>query len=107
MYDKNIWFSLQVICWVLGEYGTADGKYDAAYITGKLCDIAEAYSGDETEGIIKIILCFGFCQFGNWNFKTLFVLACLYLSNFRNYYCVSVISKGKKCTIMNGHFFLE
>ncbi|XP_030480195.1 AP-4 complex subunit epsilon [Cannabis sativa] len=39
---------LQVICWVLGEYGTADGKYDAAYITGKLCDIAEAYSGDET-----------------------------------------------------------
>ncbi|KAK4769235.1 hypothetical protein SAY86_027385 [Trapa natans] len=39
---------LQVICWVLGEYGTADRKYSASYITGKLCDIAEAYSSDET-----------------------------------------------------------
>ncbi|GKV10504.1 hypothetical protein SLEP1_g21853 [Rubroshorea leprosula] len=39
---------LQVICWVLGEYGTADGKFSASYITGKLCDIAEAYSNDET-----------------------------------------------------------
>ncbi|KAG4938523.1 hypothetical protein AAZX31_16G071000 [Glycine max] len=39
---------LQVICWVLGEYGTADGKYSASYITGKLCDVAEAYSNDET-----------------------------------------------------------
>ncbi|XP_010540708.1 PREDICTED: AP-4 complex subunit epsilon [Tarenaya hassleriana] len=39
---------LQVICWVLGEYGTADGKYSASYITGKLCDVAEAYSSDET-----------------------------------------------------------
>ncbi|CAL0331637.1 unnamed protein product [Lupinus luteus] len=39
---------LQVICWVLGEYGTADGKYSASYMTGKLCDIAEAYSNDET-----------------------------------------------------------
>ncbi|XP_050376332.1 AP-4 complex subunit epsilon [Argentina anserina] len=39
---------LQVICWVLGEYGTADGKYSALYITGKLCDVAEAYSNDET-----------------------------------------------------------
>ncbi|XP_027345534.1 AP-4 complex subunit epsilon-like isoform X1 [Abrus precatorius] len=39
---------LQVICWVLGEYGTADGKYSASYVTGKLCDIAEAYSNDET-----------------------------------------------------------
>ncbi|PON76157.1 Adaptor protein complex AP-4, epsilon subunit [Trema orientale] len=38
---------LQVICWVLGEYGTADGKYPASYITGKLCDVAEAYSSDE------------------------------------------------------------
>ncbi|XP_022936679.1 AP-4 complex subunit epsilon [Cucurbita moschata] len=37
---------LQVICWVLGEYGTADGKYSASYIAGKLCDIAEAYSND-------------------------------------------------------------
>ncbi|XP_054808762.1 AP-4 complex subunit epsilon-like [Prosopis cineraria] len=39
---------LQVICWVLGEYGTADGKYSASYIAGKLCDMAEAYSNDET-----------------------------------------------------------
>lgn len=39
---------LQVICWVLGEYGTADGKHSASYITGKLCDMAEAYSNDET-----------------------------------------------------------
>ncbi|KAL9328372.1 hypothetical protein ACSQ67_003375 [Phaseolus vulgaris] len=38
---------LQLICWVLGEYGTADGKYSASYISGKLCDIAEAYSNDE------------------------------------------------------------
>ncbi|XP_057830971.2 AP-4 complex subunit epsilon [Cryptomeria japonica] len=37
---------LQVICWVLGEYGTADGKYPASYIIGKLCDVAEAHSGD-------------------------------------------------------------
>ncbi|KAK1259364.1 AP-4 complex subunit epsilon [Acorus gramineus] len=39
---------LQVICWVLGEYGTADGKYSAAYITGKLCDVAEAHSNNST-----------------------------------------------------------
>lgn len=39
---------LQVICWVLGEYGTADGKYSASYLTGKLCDMAESYSSDET-----------------------------------------------------------
>ncbi|GLT81031.1 hypothetical protein SLA2020_524390 [Shorea laevis] len=39
---------LQVICWVLGEYGTADGKFSASYFTGKLCDVAEAYSNDET-----------------------------------------------------------
>ncbi|XP_054824029.1 AP-4 complex subunit epsilon-like [Prosopis cineraria] len=39
---------LQVICWVLGEYGTADGKHSASYITGKLCDVAEAYSDDVT-----------------------------------------------------------
>ncbi|CAN1143946.1 AP-4 complex subunit epsilon [Linum perenne] len=38
---------LQVICWVLGEFGTADGKHSASYITGKLCDVAEAYSDDE------------------------------------------------------------
>ncbi|KAL8521481.1 hypothetical protein ACS0TY_011846 [Phlomoides rotata] len=39
---------LQVICWVLGEYGTADGKYSASYITGKLSDVAEAHSTDDT-----------------------------------------------------------
>jgi AP-4 complex subunit epsilon-1 len=39
---------LQVISWVLGEYGTADGKYSASYISGKLCDVADAYSSDET-----------------------------------------------------------
>ncbi|KAH9608623.1 hypothetical protein KSS87_019833 [Heliosperma pusillum] len=37
-----------VICWVLGEYGTAYGKHSASYITGKLCDVAEAYSTDDT-----------------------------------------------------------
>lgn len=42
------WFWLQVICWVLGEYGTADGKYSASYITGKLCDVAESHSSDDT-----------------------------------------------------------
>lgn len=39
---------MQVICWVLGEYGTADGKYSASYITGKLFDVAEAHSTDDT-----------------------------------------------------------
>ncbi|KAF6161825.1 hypothetical protein GIB67_029910 [Kingdonia uniflora] len=32
----------------LGEYGTADGKFSASYITGKLCDVAEAHSNDDT-----------------------------------------------------------
>lgn len=39
---------LQVICWVLGEYGTAEGKYSASHIIGKLCDVAEAHSSDDT-----------------------------------------------------------
>ncbi|KAJ4748562.1 AP-1 complex subunit gamma [Rhynchospora pubera] len=39
---------LQVICWVLGEYGTADGRHSASYIVGKLCDVAEAHSSDDT-----------------------------------------------------------
>ncbi|KAK8480694.1 hypothetical protein V6N13_036132 [Hibiscus sabdariffa] len=39
---------LQVICWVLGEYGTADGMFSASDVTGKLCDVAEAYSSNET-----------------------------------------------------------
>ncbi|KAE8703455.1 AP-4 complex subunit epsilon [Hibiscus syriacus] len=39
---------LQVICWVLGEYGTADGMFCASDITGKLCDVAEAYYSNNT-----------------------------------------------------------
>ncbi|KAI5077093.1 hypothetical protein GOP47_0006917 [Adiantum capillus-veneris] len=38
---------LQVICWVLGEYGTADRTHSAVYIIGKLCDVAEAHPGDD------------------------------------------------------------
>eukprot|EP00252_Welwitschia_mirabilis_P018924 TRINITY_DN4243_c0_g2_i1.p1 TRINITY_DN4243_c0_g2~~TRINITY_DN4243_c0_g2_i1.p1 ORF type:complete len:923 (+),score=193.52 TRINITY_DN4243_c0_g2_i1:295-2769(+) len=38
---------LQVICWVLGEYGTANGKYSAQHIIGKLCDLADAHSEDD------------------------------------------------------------
>ncbi|KAI0492635.1 hypothetical protein KFK09_026911 [Dendrobium nobile] len=51
---------LQVICWVLGEYGTADGNYSASYIIGKLCDVVEAHPNDITvkayaiTGIMKI-----------------------------------------------------
>lgn len=41
-------FYVQIICWVLGEYGTADGKYSASYIIGKLCDVAEAHLTDDT-----------------------------------------------------------
>ncbi|CAA2987972.1 AP-4 complex subunit epsilon [Olea europaea subsp. europaea] len=40
--------ALQVICWVLGEYGTTDGKYPASFITRKLCDVAEAHSTNDT-----------------------------------------------------------
>ncbi|KAI7995710.1 AP-4 complex subunit epsilon [Camellia lanceoleosa] len=39
---------LQVICWVFGEYETADGQHSGSYITGKLCDVAEAHSSDDT-----------------------------------------------------------
>ncbi|KAL5100979.1 hypothetical protein RYX36_005306 [Vicia faba] len=38
---------LQVICWVIGEYGITDGKHFASHIAGKSCDMAEAYSNDE------------------------------------------------------------
>jgi len=34
------------VCWVLGEYGTADGTHSADDIIGKLCDVAEAHLGD-------------------------------------------------------------
>lgn len=37
---------LQVICWVLGEYGTADGAHSAVDIIARLCDIAEGHSSD-------------------------------------------------------------
>jgi AP-4 complex subunit epsilon-1 len=39
---------LQVICWVLGEYGTADGTHSADDIIGRLCDVAESHPGDIT-----------------------------------------------------------
>ena len=47
-------FHFQIICWVLGEYGTADGKYSASYIIGKLCDVAEAHLTDDT---VKVCFC--------------------------------------------------
>lgn len=37
----------------MGEYGIADGKYSASYIIGKLCDIAEAHSADDS---VKVFL---------------------------------------------------
>ncbi|XP_031479468.1 AP-4 complex subunit epsilon [Nymphaea colorata] len=54
---------LQVICWVLGEYGTADGKYTASYITGKLCDVAEAHSTDDTVKGYAITAIMKICAF--------------------------------------------
>ena len=50
----NFGFNIQVISWVLGEYGTADGKYSASYISGKLCDVADAYSSDETVKVVPL-----------------------------------------------------
>lgn len=44
---------VQVVCWVLGEYGTADGSHSAAYIIGKLCDVAEAHLGDD---VVKVAM---------------------------------------------------
>ena len=38
----------QVICWVLGEYGTTDGKHSATSIVTSLCDLADRYSEDTT-----------------------------------------------------------
>ncbi|KAF3796033.1 AP-4 complex subunit epsilon [Nymphaea thermarum] len=54
---------LQVICWVLGEYGTADGKYTASYIIGKLCDVAEAHSTDDTVKGYAITAIMKICAF--------------------------------------------
>jgi hypothetical protein len=49
---------LQIICWVLGEYGTADGKYSASYIIGKLYDVAEAHPTDDTVRVCSCSLAF-------------------------------------------------
>eukprot|EP00897_Mesotaenium_endlicherianum_P006964 jgi/Mesen1/6296/ME000325S05437 len=38
---------LQVICWVLGEYGTADGRHTAEDIVARLCEVAESHSEDD------------------------------------------------------------
>jgi hypothetical protein len=46
IYTVSCYF--QIICWVLGEYGTSDGKHPASYIIGKLCDVAEAHPTDDT-----------------------------------------------------------
>ncbi|KAJ8510581.1 hypothetical protein OPV22_001015 [Ensete ventricosum] len=54
---------LQVICWVLGEYGTADGKYSAAYIIGKLCDVTEALLCDDTVKAYAISAIMKICAF--------------------------------------------
>jgi len=50
---------------VLGEYGTAYGKYSASFITGKLCDVAEAYSTDDT---VKVVFRFYFLSFALFYF---------------------------------------
>uniref|UniRef100_A0A0E0CC44 AP-4 complex subunit epsilon n=1 Tax=Oryza meridionalis TaxID=40149 RepID=A0A0E0CC44_9ORYZ len=50
---------LQIICWVLGEYGTADGKYSASYIIGKLYDVAEAHPTDDTVRIFAFEIALG------------------------------------------------
>ncbi|WOL03688.1 AP-4 complex subunit epsilon [Canna indica] len=54
---------LQVICWVLGEYGTADGKYSAAYIIGKLCDVTEAHLCNDTVKAYAISAIMKICAF--------------------------------------------
>ncbi|XP_020110695.1 AP-4 complex subunit epsilon [Ananas comosus] len=54
---------LQVICWVLGEYGTADGRYSASYIIGKLCDVAEAHLSDDTVKAYAISSIMKICSF--------------------------------------------
>lgn len=51
---------LQVICWVLGEYGTTDGTHTPEDIILRLCDVAESHSSDDVvrgyavSGITKI-----------------------------------------------------
>ncbi|XP_078447150.1 adaptin family protein [Wolffia australiana] len=54
---------LQVICWVLGEYGMADGKFSASYIMGKLCDVAEARLNDEKVRAYALTAIMKICAF--------------------------------------------
>ncbi|XP_072969277.1 AP-4 complex subunit epsilon [Typha angustifolia] len=54
---------LQVICWILGEYGTADRKYSASYLIGKLCDVAEAHPGDDTVKAYAVTAIMKICAF--------------------------------------------
>nr|KAJ0219437.1 hypothetical protein LSAT_V11C300109120 [Lactuca sativa] len=54
---------LQVICWVLGEYGIADGKYSASYISGKLCDVAETHPSDDTVKAYAVTAVMKVCSF--------------------------------------------
>ncbi|XP_042468373.1 AP-4 complex subunit epsilon-like [Zingiber officinale] len=54
---------LQVICWVLGEYGTADGKYAVSYIIGKLCDVTEAHLCNDTVKAYAISAIMKICAF--------------------------------------------
>lgn len=48
----------QVVCWVLGEYGTADGSHSPDYIIGKLCDVAEAHPADTVVKVSAPVFCF-------------------------------------------------
>ena len=41
----------QAVCWVLGEYGTADGTHSADDIIGKLCDVVESHPSDN---VVKV-----------------------------------------------------
>ena len=65
-------FYFQIICWVLGEYGTADGKYLASYIVGKLCDVAKAHPTDDT---VKVCSCsLAYVSLINWPLSILYAL---------------------------------
>lgn len=39
---------LQVICWVLGEYGTTDGRMAPDDVLAKLCDISSSHEADDS-----------------------------------------------------------
>ena len=52
---------------MLGEYGTADGTHSAAYIIGRLYDVAEAHPGDDLVKVsanecIWLIFCWSICR---------------------------------------------